>query len=671
MSNNKSQNFCCERSELQKFMRKAQLTVFVIIGLILMVSAALVLYYAGKRIPIEEILFVPIEAKPVHDFVTNCIDLVAKEALERLGTQGGYLTIPGIIAKTPSSYIPVDSGAIFKTPLWYYEGEDRVPSIQDIEREISAYIATQLRTCTRGFAAHPQFSIAEQANITATTTLTEDDVQIKVSWPLLLTKGETTTAIKDFVVKEPVRLKKIWQTAKAVMDAENKGTFFENLTIDWMSSNPNIPMDGFEFSCKSRKWKIPEIKTELQTSLATNLPYIRLENTKYPLFQAKLSAYNELAKARERMLKNLEADQTLEQQKLPPAPEDAYEFFKMTMNAAAPPSDLIASFTYQPDWGMSLSAQPNNGQALTSNNARGGGVLRLFCINQWHFTYDVIYPVKVTLRDGGAFANTGYQFSFGFPVLIDNNAEDRVNFGLQKFQAAPVTTEFCDEPGDQLVDIRAVGAITGSIIAAELKDANITYQCFTQTCELGTTTADEGAYRLRTYLPRGCRNPFITASKEGYLPQTKALVGNKLTIELPKLTKVNVSIAVHPYYLPEDRFTGQLSQLSPGQEALLHITHKNTSFEQTITLPGNHTTLELLAGEYELDIILAVRGRQVGGYRNEKLKIKADELPGSQQMILHAVEFRPHPRTDEEQYKMTDFLFVNQKYREELRPELQ
>ncbi|MBI4016413.1 MAG: hypothetical protein HY363_01845 [Candidatus Aenigmarchaeota archaeon] len=652
-------------------MRRAQLTVFVIVGLVIMLSAAIILYYASKRIPIEEVLLVPTEAKPVHDFVTNCIDIVAKEAVERLGTQGGYINLPGIIAKTPSSYIPVDSSAVFKTPLWYYEGEDRTPSIQDIEQDISAYVTAQLRTCTKGFTSHQQFSVAEQANITTATTLTEEDVRIKVIWPLLLTKGQTTTSIKDFAVKEQVKLKKIWKTAKAIMNSENKGTFFENLTIDWMSGNPNIPMDGFEFSCKPRRWKLPEIKTELQTSLSTNLPYIRLENTNYPPFNEKRSSYNDISKARERMLKNLEADQTIEQQKLPQAPEDAYEFFKMTMDAGAPPSELVASFTYQPEWELSMSAQPNNGQTLISNNARGGGVLRLFCINQWHFTYDVIYPVKATLRDNSAFANTGYQFSFGFPVLIDDNAENRINFGLQKFQAVPVTTEFCEELGDQLVDIRAIGAITGSIISSELKDANITYKCFTQTCELGTTTADEGAYRLRTYLPRGCKNPFITASKNGYLPQTKALEGTRLAIELPKLTKVNTSIAVHPYYLPEDKFISQQSQLSPGQEALLHITHKNTSFEQTLTLPSNQTTLELLAGEYELEVILAVRGKQVGGYKNEKLKISADELSGAQNMAVHAVEFRPHPRTDEEQYKMTTFIFANQKYKEELRPELQ
>ncbi len=190
-------------------MRRAQLTVFVIVGLVIMLSAATVLYYASKRIPIEEILLVPTEAKPVHDFVTNCIDIVAREAIERLGTQGGYINLPGIIAKTPNSYIPVDSSAVFKTPLWYYEGEDRTPSIQDIEQDISAYITAQLRTCTREFTAHPQFIIAEQANTTTATTLTEEDVRIKVIWPLLLTKGQTTTSIKDFAVKEQVKLKKI------------------------------------------------------------------------------------------------------------------------------------------------------------------------------------------------------------------------------------------------------------------------------------------------------------------------------------------------------------------------------------------------------------------------------------------------------------------------------
>ncbi len=654
-------------------MRKAQLTVFIIIGLVLMVSAGLVFYYVSKKVPrIEEAIFVPTEAKPVHDFVTNCIDIAAKDALNWLGAQAGYISIPAIIAKTPLSYIPLDFSGSFKTPLWYFEGEDRVPSLQEMERDIKEYIEDNLRRCTRDFGAFEQYKIAEEGNISVTPSITEEDVHIRVTWPLVLSKAETSTRIKDFVVREPVRLKKIWVTAKAVMDTENKGSFFENLTIDWMAANPLIPMDGFELSCKTQKWRIPEVRKELQTVLAVNFPYIRVQNTQFPSFDAKPAAYRELAKARERMLKNFEAGQTLEQQKLPPAPEDAYEFFKMTLDVGAPPSDLAVAFNYEPDWGMSLSAQPNDGQRLSSNTGRGtSSMMRMFCINQWHFTYDVIYPVRVTVRDNSAYAGTGYQFNFGFPVLIDNNHEDRVNFGLQKFQDVASTKEFCQDFGDKLADIRASGAVEGAFMASELDGVNITYKCFTEVCDLGKTKSDQGVYRLRTYLPRGCTNPTITASKDGYLSDTKSLVGDKLKLELKRLTKVNVSVVVHPYYLPENKFLTQLGKLTGRQEAFVRLTLKNSTFEQIITLPGNQTMLEFLTGkgEYEIDAVLSLAGEQIGGYRNDKLKLKAEDISGKKSMTLRLVEFRPHPRKDEDKLKMSSFIFTNKEYQEELRPE--
>ncbi|MBI4148415.1 hypothetical protein HY490_03940 [Candidatus Woesearchaeota archaeon] len=654
-------------------MQKAQVTVFIIIGLVLMVSVGFVIYFAQKRVAgVEEVLFVPPEAKPVHDFVTNCIDITARDALQLLGAQAGFISIPPIIAKTPLSYIPLDRSGSFKTPLWYYEGEDRVPSLQDMEREMNEFVADRLKGCTREFGPFAQFTIAEQGNVSVQTTIAEDDVHVRVTWLLLLTKGQTTTAIREYVVREPVRLKKLWETAKAIMDAENRGSFFENLTIDWMSANPEIPMNGFEFSCKTRRWKIPEVKKELQTILAINLPYVRVKNTQVPPFLAKPSAYRDLAKARERMLKNFEAGQTLEQQKLPPDPGDAYEFFKMTIDAGAPVSDLIAGFTYQPEWGMSLSAQPNDGQRLSSNTGRGtSNLLRFFCINQWHFTYDVIYPVRVVLRDDSAFTNAGFLFSFGFPVLIDNNAEDRVNFGIQKFQDVPATKEFCGEFGNQLADIRATGTVVGSAFATELEGANITYKCFTELCDLGKTRADGGVYRLRTYLPKGCVNPLITASKDGYLSATKPLVGDKVKLDLKRLTKVNTSVVVHPYYLPEKRFLSQLQKVTGLQNLFVHVVLKNSTFEQIVALPGNETALEFLTGkgEYGIDAILSVGGEQIGGYRNERLKISAEDIAGAKEVVVHVVEFRPHPRTDNEKIDMTNFLFANKEYVEELKPE--
>ncbi len=658
---------------------KAQITVFIIIGLILMLSLALVLYTVRERFPpAKETLFVPTEAKPLHDFVTECIHLTAKNTLERLGTQAGYITIPSTIQKNPYSYLPLEPTGTFITPFWYYEGEDRSPNLQRMEQEMNTYITHELKACTRDFASFQELTITEQGNISTKTTITEDDIAIKVTWPLRITLAETTTQTKDYVVNEPVRLKKIWETAQAIMRAENTGNFFENLTLDWMTANPEIPFDGFEFSCTPKTWTIPAIKQETQSMLATNLPYIRVENTKYPAFQGSPANYRELASARQRMLKNFETGQAIEEQKIPEAPEDAYEYFKMTMKAQAPASNLATAFTYQPNWGMSLSAQPNNGQKLITNTAKStGSILRMLCINQWHFTYDVIYPVRVTIRDDEAYQNTGYQFSFAFPVLIDNNAPDRITFGHQQFQEIPLTREFCDEPGNTLVDLRAKGLIEGTIIATELDNTTMTYTCFTESCDLGTTRADQGIYRLRTYLPKGCTNPFITATKQGYAPQTKPLVENTLTLELQKLTTLNTSIVIHPYYVPERRFLTQQETLGK-QQATIHIVsrvrysshEKQFPHEQALTLPSNKTTLDLLPGTYEIDTLLTRAENTVGGYHNNKFTISPEELAGKTTLEIHVVEFRPAPRTDQEKLDMMAYLFTNEDYQKELHPKI-
>lgn len=651
-------------------MRSGQVTVFIIIGLVLMLATALVIYYTSKQLPeFEEAILVPKEAKPVHDFITNCLDITAKNALTKLGVQGGYLTIPPIIERTPPSHIPLDPAGTFKTPLWYYEGQDRTPSLEQIQQDLNMHITNELRTCTQNFRTFEQ-EIKEHGNITITTTITDDAVLVKAHWPLTITQYSGTASINNYAIHAPVKLKKIWQLANSITQAENTGTHLENLTIDWMSSHPDIPLDGLELNCNRRRWRLPEIKTTLQKVLATNLPSIRIEGTSHQPYTASTGTYQELARARERMLRNFDSGQTIDEQKLPQAPEDAYEFFKMRMTTSTNAPDLQAGITYQPEWSMSLSAEPNNGQNLVSNTAKTTGtLLRLLCINQWHFTYDIIYPVKITIRDQQAYNNEGYHFTYGLPVLIDNNAPDRVTFGIQKFQQVPETKEFCTDLGDRLVEIRAKGQ-TSDFFTSELDKANITYTCFTESCQLGTTTADQGVYRLRTLLPRGCTNPFITATKEGYLPETKPLTNNELTLELQRLTSLNASVVVHPYYIPEKRFLTRTETLGEGKNILVRLNLKNTTYEQGISIPGEQNKLNFLLGKgtYELDATLTSPAGPIGGYHDESITLTAEDLAGARNIEIHVIEFRPHPRNDDERLATTTFLFTNTQIMEDLKP---
>src|SRR3989338_4532142 len=126
-------------------------------------------------------------------------------------------------------------------------------------------------------------------------------------------------------------------------------------------------------------------------------------------------------------------------------PADRYDYFHYLWDMGAPESNLKIHFAYNPAWEMHINAHPNSNGVLSSNAiTQFPQWLRLLCINQYHFTYDIIYPVMVTLNDDKSYNGQGYNFRFAFPVIIHGNKPDRVSFSDQQFTDYSAGADFCE-----------------------------------------------------------------------------------------------------------------------------------------------------------------------------------------------------------------------------------
>ena len=72
-------------------------------------------------------------------------------------------------------------------------------------------------------------------------------------------------------------------------------------------------------------------------------------------------------------------------------------------------------------------------------------LLDFFCMHIWHFTYDVIFPVKVTIVDDQTDKNERYSFNFAFKAQINHNEPDRTNFAVATFDTRDtyLEEEYC------------------------------------------------------------------------------------------------------------------------------------------------------------------------------------------------------------------------------------
>ncbi len=650
--------------------KRGQITIYIILGIIVLLALGITVYLLTK----PSTIYVPPEIQPVYDHIASCVSSVSKEAVLRLGFQGGYITLPPKITRNSRSFVAFDPSGEFKVPYWYFGGEDRTPSIQFMEREIAQYVKQNIPNCV-DFKTLKNFDITEVGMIEPRVIIGEKDIRVDIKWPLQIMAAGKLVNHNEFRAELDVKLKKIWELASNVMNAENKDLLFEKLTVDLVASDPEIPMDGMDFGCGVKKWNINDIRKRLRDVLSYNIPYIRVHNTNYVPFQESLSNYQNLEKTRDNIYSELRKDVPFEKIKLPDnIPEDAIDYSKLTFDVGTKVTDLKINFLYLPNSLLELSALPSEGGILKSNKMPGSKkYLRLLCINQWHFVYNIIYPVVSVISDENAFNGDGFFFRFAFPVLINMNEGERLYYGLRRMDTNEIDTDFCQKLGDQGIEITARGFESGIPFAIALDNVNITYKCGNEVCDLGTTKAEDGDFKLVTRLPKGCGNPFIVANKQGYIEGQSVLGFNERSVDvtLKKLREINIDVVKQSYDSVNDQLSNIEDQLGRDERLFIYAYLHNGSVDQYLDHPSNKTMILLEDdGTYDFDLIyLDALNYTIGGYHAENVKINLDEFDDKDTIVLHTVEYTPIPDIGNETQsaEMISFIYEG-KYNNQLRP---
>src|SRR3989338_5612672 len=197
------------------FNKKSQVTVFIIIGIVMLISTALFIYFKLSVKPAVQII-VPPELMPVQSYVESCIKGIAEDGITTLGINGGYITFPDEIESNPRSYLasPVEQ---LKNPYWWYDGTSAMPTEDFIKAQISDYVSKELKNCLKNFTDFSNdFDIEPLGEIEAITELAKNDVVIEVKYPLRIKNklNSTISALEDFKAKIPVRLKAVYELAR-------------------------------------------------------------------------------------------------------------------------------------------------------------------------------------------------------------------------------------------------------------------------------------------------------------------------------------------------------------------------------------------------------------------------------------------------------------------------
>ena len=219
---------------MYKSNKKAQVTVFIIVGLIIVILAAFAYYYSENFIEslrergIFETIALPLEVKGVEGLVDSCIDEIARSALDIIGQQGGYILLPEPEFVTPanpfSNALEIFPGSNINVAYWFYQTsngllDSLIPPKQRMEQEIESYINANLANCVD--FSNLDFNIIS-GEVKSEVKILNEDVRINVEYPLDIELEERNFRLREFNQDIDVPLGNLYETALEVIEKENE-----------------------------------------------------------------------------------------------------------------------------------------------------------------------------------------------------------------------------------------------------------------------------------------------------------------------------------------------------------------------------------------------------------------------------------------------------------------
>ncbi|MCX6710208.1 MAG: hypothetical protein NTV63_04655 [Candidatus Woesearchaeota archaeon] len=225
--------------------KKAQLAVFVLIGIVICVAFG-IFYFASQNIKSsKEIPSEAIMSQSIESYVKSCFDFTSKNAVFLIGRYGGYL-YPDINVNE----ISTDFG---KATYLYDEnnpnGKKWLLSIEEMQQEISYYVQGEIRNCVDFEIFRKQGYEIEEGIPEVTSVIRDSSVLLKMDYPITAIRGSTSISLNSFQNVVDIQLGRIVKTAENIIESveysENEADIA--LIAETGGSLQNNPLFSYNF----------------------------------------------------------------------------------------------------------------------------------------------------------------------------------------------------------------------------------------------------------------------------------------------------------------------------------------------------------------------------------------------------------------------------------------
>lgn len=244
---------------------KAQITIFIIVGIILV--SLVVLFFLFREGGISESRRTA-EVNP-NSFLDSCMEDKIKETTKILYSQGGYITNPlNITFKFSDENEYSDISYLCYNQNYYFQCINQEPLlIQHLKREVHDYIYDDVRNCfddltmnleKQGYVVDARYDGFE-------VELVEKKIVVNIDGELTLTKSEETLKKKDFEIIVPTKFYDLAIVVQEIVSQEAEYGNFDEL--GFMIIYPEFKIIKFKTG-DSKIYRVKDKKTQEEFKFA-------------------------------------------------------------------------------------------------------------------------------------------------------------------------------------------------------------------------------------------------------------------------------------------------------------------------------------------------------------------------------------------------------------------
>ncbi len=614
--------------------KKAQITIFVILGIVLLILVGLFLYIT-KSISMDQtddtsVIYGTLSTPPaqVTELIESCANDILSEALVKVGVGGGYIypSEQGFFAidnfPWMANSVDMFPGSGTLIPYWYHLKssndcsncvfEYNMPLLEgasstSIQSQLEDYVVENIDSCINDFSVFTDsglYEITKMGDTTAKVTFSEINTWINLEYPIEIKSESSVITSKDFVSVVDLDMRRVYDLAFEILietELSPSTDLFEYFTleiINFYSLGEMLipPIEGptvFTYS-SPKMWFITDVQEDLSRFISENI------------------AYNQIIGS-ENYFVYLSADST---------EESVYNRFEYPINFPTDElSKLEIDFSYFPWWNMYVDVNPGSGVIMPE-------MVDSFAfipvgMKTYKFSYDVAYPIVVSVKDDEAFNLKGYTFQFAFEVNIRSNQP--LSSGDEVID---LTSEFEDFTPSLFsnLDQRTSGNVTVKVLDAysglPLSEVLVLYECGEESTLVGESSIVGIDAIVTSQLPI-CIGGLISAEKEGYAYSSVSLdtsvdQSGLVVLELEPISNIKLDISTMPLtkelvsldetdWIFRPNTTGFLR---PDEFVILVLERQGSFSEPEFTRVYyvnssdiESANIELISGQYRLEMI--------------------------------------------------------------------